>query len=410
MSSYLLELRNAVKEQTGTYTWSFTTRNEIRPASLEIGPVSVTTSTNQRQVTILSDSFRSSGKTHTLRGDTLENVLTVVHPQQKFEHPATSSSGGGTSTGTGSDADIEAIDADLLAWFDFNPARTLDVAFATATEAGDPVSYLYNRSPAPATLLYVSQYGSEFQLANVGSTVGVTRNGSWQSLADSSTPTGALTEEFSVHSLVVMPPVMGTYSYLFDLYLLKCFTWDGGSIAFKAASGANTVVPVALIPLRAYIFTIQRRGIDTTGDGLIDDYEFNWVIEDLVTETSVTHTTISGKTHPGSEQVWRLGHAATHFSHVQSCFIIHNGLDATHVSNSQKWLRNQYGAGGSGSSGETTTATIDYQLYDTRITKIPFSRPAEVIKTIRLKFEDHDGAPIDPTDAVVHLSVIPEKN
>ena len=279
MSSYLLELRNAVKEQTGTYTWSFTTRNEIRPASLEIGPVSVTTSTNQRQVTILSDSFRSSGKTHTLRGDTLENVLTVVHPQQKFEHAATSSSGGGTSTGTGSDADIEAIGStDLLAWFDFNPARTLDVAFATATEAGDPVSYLYNRSPAPATLLYVSQYGSEFQLANVGSTVGVTRNGSWQSLADSSTPTGALSEEFSVHSLVVMPPVMGTYSYLFDIYLLKCFTWDGGSIAFKAASGANTVVPVALIPLRAYIFTIQRRGIDTTGDGLIDSYEFNCVI------------------------------------------------------------------------------------------------------------------------------------
>ena len=182
-------------------------------------------------------------------------VVATVHSDDVFETSLVASSNG-TPAVSGSDDSIEEIGSLLLAWFDMHESRTLDTNFAGATTAGDPVSYLYNRSPAPQSLLFVNQYGSEMSLANVGSSKGVTRNGGWQSMADTSTPTGALAEEFTVHSLFIMPPIMGTFSYLFDLFMMKIFTWDGGAIGFKNDSGNNDTVPVALIPLRAYVFTI----------------------------------------------------------------------------------------------------------------------------------------------------------
>ena len=251
-------------------------------------------------------------------------------------------SGGGTATG--SDAEIVALGDDLLAWFDMDGARTLDATFSPATTAGDDVSYLYNRSPGAATLVFANQYGSEMQLANVGETRGVTRNGSWQSMADTSTPTGDLEQEFTVHSLMIAPPAIGDFSYLFDLHMLKCFTWDAGAIAFKNLSGSNTTVNVSLIPSRAYIISVQRRvGTDDhDGDGSFDPYEFVWRIEDLVTEVVVTDITQSGNVHPGVEKIWRIGSASTHFSHVQGPFIVHNGVDADHQATCQTWLRNKF--------------------------------------------------------------------
>ena len=174
---------------------------------------------------------------------------------------------------SGTDSDVEAIAGDLLAWFDFAPARTLDVAYAPATDATDPVSFLYNRTPAPATLTFLNAYGSEFQLANIGSAKGITRDGSWQSLVDSSTPTGDLDESFTAHCLFSAPPAIGTFSYIFDLGpLLKCFFWDGGAIGFKNKQGNNATVPVSLVPSRSYLVSISRRPatIDHDGDGVID--------------------------------------------------------------------------------------------------------------------------------------------
>ena len=257
-----------------------------------------------------------------------------------------------------SDSDIEDIGSELLAWFDMAPARVLDVAYATAENAGDPVSYLYNRSPGPQTLTYVSQYGNEFQLANVGSSVGITRNGSWQSLADSSTPTGALDEIFTVHSLFVTPPVLGTFSYLFDIFMLKLFTWTGGALGYKDNSGNNATINVSLIPGRAYLLTVERRAAtqDYNGNGLIEGYEFYFTVEDLVTDVVVNDTVVQGNNHPGTEQVWRLGSASTHFTHVQGPFIIHNGNNATHIANSQEWLRKKFTGESTSESSETTVS------------------------------------------------------
>ena len=253
-----------------------------------------------------------------------------------------------------SDSDIEDIGSELLAWFDMAPARVLDVAYATAENAGDPVSYLYNRSPGPQTLTYVSQYGNEFQLANVGSSVGITRNGSWQSLADSSTPTGALDEIFTVHSLFVTPPVLGTFSYLFDIFMLKLFTWSGGALGYKDNSGNNATINVSLIPGRAYLLTVERRAAtqDYNGNGLIEGYEFYFTVEDLVTSVIANDTVVQGNNHPGTEQVWRLGTASTHFTHVQGPFIIHNGNDSDEIATCQTWLRKKY-------TGESTSAVSE---------------------------------------------------
>ena len=271
--------------------------------------------------------------------------------------PGETGAGGGSVSGT--DEEIESIGNALLGWIDMAPARTLDTNFAPSESAGDSVTYLYNRF-APATLLFVNQYGAEMVLANISETVGVTRSGSWQSMGDLSTPTGILDELFTVHSLFITPPVMGTFSYLFDLGMLKIFCWTGGSLAYKDLSGSNATIPVALVPARPHILSAQRRAatVDYTGNGVIEGYEFVFTVEDLVTETIVEHVLQQGPNHPGTEVVWRLGSAATHFSHVQGPFIVHNGTDPVHIASSKQWLRNKYNGVTTGSApAESVDAT-----------------------------------------------------
>ena len=250
----------------------------------------------------------------------------------------------GDSPASGLDADIVAIDTDLLAWFDFAPARTLDAAYGEATDVGDEVANIYNRSPGPATLVYVNQYGNPLQLAAVGSARGITRDGSWQSFADTSTPTGDLENVFCVHSLFITPSTSGAHSYLFDIMMLKIFTWTSNSIGYKDDAGSNAVLNFSTIPGRAYILTCERRDAtqDYNGNGNIEGYEFHFRLEDLVTDVVTTDTVVQGNDHPGSEQVWRLGKASTHFFHVQGPFLIHNGNNADDMANCQAWLRNKF--------------------------------------------------------------------
>ena len=60
------------------------------------------------------------------------------------------------------------------------------------------------------------------------------------------------------------------------------------------------------------------------------------------TDVVVTDTVQQGNNHPGSEQVWHLGHASTHFTPTQGPFIIHNGNDADDKATCQEWLRNKF--------------------------------------------------------------------
>ena len=134
--------------------------------------------------------------------------------------------------------------------------------------------------------------------------------------------------------------------------MLKAFFWDGGTVAFKSgATGSNVTVPVALIPLRAYLISVQRRAatVDHDGDGVVSGYEFVWRFEDLVTSSVATHVTEPGNDHPGEDKIWRIGTASTHFSHVQGPFIVHNGDATADIDTCRAWLRSQY-------TGESTSS------------------------------------------------------
>jgi len=61
-----------------------------------------------------------------------------------------------------------------------------------------------------------------------------------------------------------------------------------------------------------------------------------------VTDTVVSHTHQQGNNHPGTHKVWRLGSAATNFTHVQGPFIIHNGNDADDQDTCREWLRKKF--------------------------------------------------------------------
>ena len=139
--------------------------------------------------------------------------------------------------------------------------------------------------------------------------------------------------------------------------MLKIFTWTSNSIGYKDDAGSNAVLNFSTIPGRAYILTCERRDAtqDYDGDGVVEGYEFHFRLEDLVTDVVTTDTAVQGNDHPGSEQVWRLGKASTHFFHVQGPFLIHNGNNADDMANCQAWLRNKY-TGETGTSEEAATS------------------------------------------------------
>ena len=62
MAKYVLEKSSAVKVSTGIYRWSFAHQNEIVPDRVTVGPISITTSNDQRNVVIESDTFRKSDR------------------------------------------------------------------------------------------------------------------------------------------------------------------------------------------------------------------------------------------------------------------------------------------------------------------------------------------------------------
>ena len=71
---YLLELKNAVKIDTGVYRWNFSLRNQVRPRSMTVGPCSITADTDIRNAVLLSNTFRESDLPFVNRNDTRHPV------------------------------------------------------------------------------------------------------------------------------------------------------------------------------------------------------------------------------------------------------------------------------------------------------------------------------------------------
>ena len=260
----------------------------------------------------------------------------------------TASSG---SNVTGSDAEVLAIGDDLLAFIDFAPARTLSQAFAPLSTAGDTVYYLYNRG-TNTELIFSNAYGNGTQLADFGSHKGITQQGSWESLLDSWPADLADVESvFCVHSLFKLTSL--NFTYLFDIGYIKALIWNQTLSFYDAAN--NKVSALSVIPHVDYLLTVRRVESGNAAN-------LEWRLERLDDNTVQTATTVPGLSAPPNANgfPWRLGHASTHFTHLQSSFIVHNGIDATHQESCQTWLRNAHAGTASNAESETTTADAEW--------------------------------------------------
>lgn len=407
MVRYLLELSTATKISTGVYRWSFGTRNEHFPETVRVGPCTVSATTDIRHCVLTSETFRNEGKSHTLQGDVLQPILYVCHPEERVTRSVTVSGTTTQSQGV-TDADIEAIGSDLLIWLDFDPNRVLNSAFGPVSVLGDNVLYYYNRTPAPATILFVNSYGNGLQLAAVGEAKGVTRSGSWESIIDSTQPNPNLEQEHAVHMLITMPSSLSAYSYLLNFPGMKFYTQASGTINFRDSTDSNVNVPLSWIPLRSYVLSVQRRmGTgDRNGDGAVDPYELVWRLEDLAAGGVQTQiTTSSWNVAENVATHWSMGKANTNFEHVQSCMVAYNGTSQTNWDNSIAWLKLQY-SGSASSSEETPSSTQTiYQLYDSRVEKIALYKPHRSIREIDIDFRDHTNTLFDPEHCAINIEV-----
>ena len=106
--------------------------------------------------------------------------------------------------------------------------------------------------------------------------------------------------------------------------------------------------------MKQYLLSIHRR-LNTDPQ---PDYEFYWRLKRLDTGDVTEATTDFGANLPTNPGIWRLGHASTHFYHLQGPMIIHNNETQTHVDNSRSWLEHKW-AGTTTSAEGATESTSD---------------------------------------------------
>ena len=198
MVRYLLEKTTATKISTGVYTWAFGTRNEHRPESVKIGPVTVSSETDIKHCVILSNSFTNDTKTHTLKGNSLQPVLAVVMPEHRMIRNVTSSGEAASeSNAPGTDASVQAIPG-LKLFLDMKPSTLLDSSYAPTPNIGDNARYMYNNSGADQTMVFAG-YG-DFQVSTFGTNNGrgISSQHSWQYAIDSSQPNSYTGQDFTI--------------------------------------------------------------------------------------------------------------------------------------------------------------------------------------------------------------------
>ena len=261
-----------------------------------------------------------------------------------------------TSTAVASTAeDVLAFGDSLVSFIDFGTGRVQDQAFQNLSTPGDRVYYLRNRGPN-TELLFVSSYQAGGQLANFGDdgALSITQHGSWESYLDSwPLDQGDVADEFCVHTLVKFTSL--SFTYVLDIGFLKILV-DSQQISYVDANDAKQGV-FQFTPMVPYMLTVRR-----VANG--QSFNFEWVLEDLTDNTAITATTGSGlSAWPNANGFpFRLGHASTHFSHLQSAMIIHNTLNTEWQATSQTYLRNYYN-GTTSNSSENETTTTDAQWF-----------------------------------------------
>ena len=272
-----------------------------------------------------------------------------------------SGGGGSSSTASATDADIAAF-TDLLAWIDFAPARTLDNSFVQVDTAGDEVRYLYNRSPAPQTLVFVGN--NPLELATLGNGLGAIQDSGY-AFIDSTTPTADFDQEWQCHHIFQAQSNFGQGTYMFDLYYGAFLCDPSGACKVLNGSGGTTVTALSnmtWIPLRAYLVTFNRVLHDLDGDGN-DEYCFYIRLEDLSDTTGATVSTeytLAGRVHDGAEHTIMLGRSVNYWrDHIGGPMIIHNGTNATEGDQARAWLRSWYTGESTSSESSSETSALE---------------------------------------------------
>ena len=313
-----------------------------------------------------NDIICSLGESHAVGRYTLENddrrfrVDPSRHVKQidiRFSNNDTllgAQAAAGASSGT--DDEIEAIPG-LLCWTDFDNSRMFNVQMVESTGPGSEVNYIYDRHNS--ALLWQLEYGNSLSVVNIGDhgAQGVYRNGSWHSVVDT-TPLGSIPmeNEYTVHMVWQLNSI-NDHAMLMYFSSMKVCMWQGSLSYFKLATNhvAHVVPGITIIPTKPYLMTIQRRSN-------AQDYEFHWTLERLDTneiQESVTEPSSTGALQ--ANPVWRIGYAATAFDQFWGPTIIHNGLDAGHISSCQTWLRNKINGTATAEEG-TVSANAEWYV------------------------------------------------
>ena len=240
----------------------------------------------------------------------------------------------------GSDADMLAIGSDLICWTDIAFSRCYNANFVATQAIGDPFNYVYDR--VNSDIIWALAYGTNMVLAALGQTQAMFRNGSWQSMADTTVAAGTMQDEFQLHFLFQQNAI-NDYVFLFYFDAIRLLMVNG-ALSFQTIQGVVTAIPnITIIPLQAYLVSVTRQVTNQVA-------EFHYRVEKLSDNSVQTSTTATTGPVPTQSTTWRLGAPNTHFAQYQGPIIIANTTNATHAASAQAWLRNTH-------DGTTTTAT-----------------------------------------------------
>ena len=265
------------------------------------------------------------------------------------EYSSTSSS---NIVSSGTDAEVVAIGSDLICWTDLDFTRCFDANFVATTAVGDPVNYIYDR--ANASVIWALGYGNNMVLANLGSTIALHRDGSWQSMADSSIPAGTMDDEFQLHFLFQQNAI-NDYVMLFYFPAVKILMYQG-SLSFQAGNVITAIQNITIVPLQAYLVSVTRVVVNAVAT-------FEYRVERLSNSSVQTSTSAEMGAVPTGSSTWRLGNSNTQFNQYQGPFIICNGTDPTHAATCQTWLRNTFNGEETAAPEEEETTSSEHATF-----------------------------------------------
>jgi len=402
MVKYLLEKATAVKVSTGVYKWAFGTRNEHRPTALTVGPVTVSATSDVRHVVLLSQTFSNDSKTHTLKGNDLQPVLYVVHPEQRVTRSVTAA-GETASSAPGTDGSVAAISG-LRLFMDMKASTMLTSAYASTPTVGDLARYLYQNAAADQTMIFSGYADFEVSAFGTNSGRGVSSQANWQYAIDSSQPNGFAGPTFTLcwtqkhtHQVNGLDTLF-KFGFIVDLHIYN------SELKIKDHLGNGNGTGLVLIPNQFYMFTLRR--MDANGDG---NYTFEVEMERLDTGATDTGSVAAGA-DPTQNSSWYLSSASEHFlqkTGVLGPVICFDGIDATNITTAQAWLRNHYSGSvePGGSAGTSSTTSSVYQLYDSRVEKHELYTPHRTVRDVTIEFRDQGNALFDPEDMAINIEV-----